>query len=139
MPFTDREGPLNSTGAEQERPPPLATIPAPRSYVVRQGVYAVAQRAHAAAQGAYAETQRAAGPNPVDPDERPTDPAPPVHSFWIPKFPKDPGLPDVARLYREALDHVRAVEASDVPGHSTFRPAPVLRHRYRPARLPKSG
>ncbi|HEY6723485.1 MAG TPA: hypothetical protein VI197_05610 [Polyangiaceae bacterium] len=85
-------------------------------------------------------TQRAAGPTPVDPDERPTDPAPPVHSFWIPKFPKDPGLPDVARLYREALEHVRTVEANDVPGHSTFRPAPVLRHRYRPARLPaKNG
>lgn len=69
-------------------------------------------------------------------DERPTDPAPPVHSFRLPKFPKDPGLPDVARLYEEAESYVRAREAGDVPGHSTFRPAPVLRHRYRPARLP---
>lgn len=69
-------------------------------------------------------------------DERPTDPAPPVHSYRLPKFPKDPGLPDVARLYEEALSYVRAREANEVPGHSTFRPAPVLRHRYRPARLP---
>src|SRR5687767_1411225 len=37
-------------------------------------------------------------------DERPTDPAPPVHSFRLPKFPKDPGLPDVARLYEDALN-----------------------------------
>lgn len=72
----------------------------------------------------------------ADCDERPTDPAPPVHSFRLPKFPKDPGLPDVARLYEEALSYVRAREAGEVPGHSTFRPAPVLRHRYRPARLP---
>jgi len=81
-------------------------------------------------------THGAVGPEPVDPDERPTDPASPVHSFWVPKFPKDPGLPDVARLYEEALEHARAVEAHSVPGHSTFRPAPVLRHRYRPVRLP---
>ncbi len=120
MPFTvDLERPLHSTDERQDRPPPLETVPARRCHAV---------------------TQRAAGPTPVDPDERPTDPAPPVHSFWIPKFPKDPGLPDVARLYREALEHVRTVEANDVPGHSTFRPAPVLRHRYRPARLPaKNG
>lgn len=115
MPFTvDLEGPGNTNDTRQERPPVFETVQVPKSH-----------RATAAP-----------GPTPSDPDERPTDPAPPVHSFWIPKFPKDPGLPDVARLYREALDHVRAVEVNDVPGHSTFRPAPVLRHRYRPARLP---
>jgi len=85
---------------------------------------------------AAAVTLRAAAPLDQSPDERPTDPAPPVHSFWIPKFPKDPGLPDVARLYEEALAHARAVESGDVPGQSTFRTAPVLRHQYRSVRLP---
>ena len=116
MPFTvDLERPANSTDARLDRPPALETLPVARP---------------------QASTLRASRSRDVDPDERPTDPAPPVHSFWIPKFPKDPRLPDLARLYSEALEHVRAVEASDVPGHSTFRPAPVLRHQYRPARLP---
>jgi hypothetical protein len=94
----------------------------------------VVKRPEAVSHTAEALRRAASGTAPCD--ERPTDPAPPVHSFRLPKFPKDPGLPDVARLYEEALSYVRAREANEVPGHSTFRPAPVLRHRYRPARLP---
>ena len=126
MSFTvDCERSLDSTDTRHSAMLPAQATPAQRSAAVTLPA-PVRYRAHAAAE--------------TNPDERPTDPAPPVHSFWIPKFPKDPGLPDVARLYEEALEHARAVEARDVPGHSTFRPAPVLRHQYRPVRLPvRSG
>lgn len=75
-------------------------------------------------------------PGRSDDDDRPTDPAPAVHCFLVPKFPRDPRLPNLAELSQQAHEYVDAREAALASERSTFRPAPILRHLYRPVREP---
>lgn len=94
-------------------PPSVSTLPAPASGIAERW-------------GSY------------DEDERPTEPAPAVHSFLVPKFPRDPRLPDLAELTLHANECLEPAEAVYVPRYSTFRPAPILRHVYCPVREPMS-
>jgi hypothetical protein len=73
------------------------------------------------------------------PDETPTDPAPAVHSYHVPKFPPDPKLPSVdeATFVEADYDYPRESGHFETRTASTFRSAPVVRHVYRPVRRPR--
>jgi len=78
-------------------------------------------------------------------EDRPTDPAPPVHCYSVPKFPPDPKLP---RIDEDALSELESSSEFELPresgefptlGHSTFRPAPIVRHLYQSLSSVKRG
>lgn len=78
-------------------------------------------------------TQRAPERTGATADEVPTEPAPPVHCYELPKFPPDPKLPQLDTDWFPVDDVADPAELRPSTT-STFRPAQVLRHVYRPTR-----
>lgn len=62
-------------------------------------------------------------------EDTPTEPAPAVHSYYAPKFPPDPKLPEVDEAMLEELELTGEHEYPS----GVFRTAPVLKHVYRRA------
>lgn len=71
-------------------------------------------------------------------DDCPTEPAPAVHSYYAPKFPPDPKLPEVDEAMLEELE---LMGERDYPSgvQPTFRTAPVLKHVYQHAEQHAEG
>ena len=67
-----------------------------------------------------------------NPDETPTEPAPAMHSYLMPKFPPDPRLPTLDEAFFGEEDYPRDSGHFEAAAASTFRPAQVLRHVYTP-------
>ena len=66
-------------------------------------------------------------------EDRPTEPAPAVHSYYAPKFPPDPKVPEVDEAMLEELELLNGREYPS-HGRASFRTAPVLKHVYQHAR-----
>jgi hypothetical protein len=66
-------------------------------------------------------------------DETPTEPAPAVHCYHVPKFPPDPKLPQVEEPVTDRAERAKRERPSGIYSSEpllTFHPAPILRHVY---------